>query len=78
MRTKAKQQAAVVEDAPVEEEAMVEETPAEEAAALDPELVAAGAKVFKKCKACHQVGRRGQKQNWSGLERHCWPSSGHR
>jgi cytochrome c len=47
---------AVVEGAPVEEEAMAEETPAEEVAALDPELVAAGAKVFKKCKACHQVG----------------------
>ena len=25
-------------------------------AAADPELVAAGEKVFKKCKACHQVG----------------------
>ena len=25
-------------------------------AALDPELVTAGEKVFKKCKACHQVG----------------------
>ena len=47
---------AVVEDAPVVEEAKVEETAAEEVAALDPELVAAGAKVFKKCKACHQVG----------------------
>ncbi len=34
--------------------------PAEEAevevAAIDPELIAAGEKVFKKCKACHQVG----------------------
>ncbi|MCL4166900.1 UNVERIFIED_CONTAM: hypothetical protein GTU68_061948 [Idotea baltica] len=30
--------------------------PVEEAAAIDPELIKAGAKVFKKCKACHQVG----------------------
>lgn len=37
--------------------APAEETPAEAApAALDPELVKAGEKVFKKCKACHQVG----------------------
>jgi cytochrome c len=28
----------------------------EPAAAPDPELVAAGEKVFRKCKACHQVG----------------------
>ena len=27
-----------------------------EAAALDPEMVAAGEKVYRKCKACHQVG----------------------
>jgi len=32
------------------------EPAAEPVAALDPELVAAGEKVFKKCKACHQVG----------------------
>lgn len=43
-------------------EAPATEAPAEEAAApaaagdLDPELVAAGEKVFKKCAACHQVG----------------------
>ena len=39
--------------APAEEEA-----PAEEAttAALDPELVAAGEKVFRKCSACHKIG----------------------
>ncbi len=41
-------------------EAAAEEAPAEEAAdagaGADPELVAAGEKVFKKCKACHQVG----------------------
>ena len=37
--------------------APAQETPAEpEPAALDPELVKAGEKVFKKCKACHQVG----------------------
>jgi len=47
---------AVVEEV-VEE--IVEETVVEEVveeAALDAELVAAGEKVFKKCKACHQVG----------------------
>lgn len=41
-----------VEAAPV-----VQEDPVEEAAVLlDPELVAKGGKVFKKCKACHRVG----------------------
>lgn len=30
--------------------------PAEAATAVDPELLAAGEKAFKKCKACHQVG----------------------
>lgn len=44
---------------PVAAEPVVEE-PAEEPVvaeiALDPELVAKGAKVFKKCKACHKVG----------------------
>ncbi|SHK02323.1 sulfur dehydrogenase subunit SoxD [Shimia gijangensis] len=42
------------------EEAAAAPTPAEEApvaeAALDPEAVKKGEKVFKKCKACHQVG----------------------
>ena len=33
------------------EEAVVEEAPA-----IDPELVKAGAKVFRKCKACHKLG----------------------
>ncbi len=33
-----------------------QETTATTAAAVDPALVAAGEKVFKKCKACHQVG----------------------
>jgi cytochrome c len=50
--------AAAVEMAPAET-AETEETPATpavEAAALDPELVAEGEKVFRKCKACHQVG----------------------
>lgn len=50
---------AAAEAAPVET-AAVEEAPAEEPApamaAVDPELVAAGEKVFKKCKACHQLG----------------------
>jgi cytochrome c len=32
------------------------EPAAEETAALDPELVKAGEKVFRQCKACHQVG----------------------
>ncbi|KGB81679.1 MFS transporter [Rhodovulum sp. NI22] len=36
--------------------AAAEEPPAAETAALDPEMVAEGEKVFKKCKACHQVG----------------------
>lgn len=30
--------------------------PAVEVAAVDPELIAAGEKVFRKCKACHQIG----------------------
>ncbi|WP_288928787.1 c-type cytochrome [uncultured Maritimibacter sp.] len=49
------------EEAPVEVAAAETEAPAEEAAAPamaepDPELVAAGESVFKKCKACHKVG----------------------
>lgn len=52
---------AVVEEAaaePVAAEPVVEAAaePVVEAVALDPELVAKGAKVFKKCKACHKVG----------------------
>lgn len=43
------------EEEPAAEEAPAEEAPVEEAA-LDAELVKAGEKVFKKCKACHQVG----------------------
>lgn len=45
-----------VDEEAVVEDAKVEEAPAEEVVALDPELVADGEKVFKKCKACHQVG----------------------
>ena len=43
---------------PKVEEVKVEEAPVAAAvvAALDEELVTAGAKVFKKCKACHKVG----------------------
>jgi len=37
-------------------EPAAEQPAPEAAAAIDPELVAAGEKVFKKCKACHQVG----------------------
>jgi len=52
---------AVVEEAaaePVAAEPVVEAAaePVVETVALDPELVAKGAKVFKKCKACHKVG----------------------
>lgn len=41
---------------PKMEEAKAEEPAAEQSAALDPALVAEGEKVFKKCKACHQIG----------------------
>jgi cytochrome c len=41
----------------VEEAAVTSEAPVkEEVAAIDPALVEAGEKVFRKCKACHQVG----------------------
>lgn len=46
-------------DEPVVEEAAAEPAAEEapvEVAAVDPELVAAGEKVFGKCKACHQIG----------------------
>lgn len=57
-RTKPKKAKETVEEAPVEDaSAPAEEAaPAEETAALDAELVKKGEKVFKKCKACHQVG----------------------
>ena len=53
--------AAAGDAAPAEDAALSEEQPAEQVvedqpAAHDPELVAAGEKVFRKCKACHQVG----------------------
>lgn len=51
--TKAEEPAA---EEPKVEEAKAEEPAATQEAALDPELVKAGEKVFKKCKACHQVG----------------------
>lgn len=38
------------------EEVVTEQATPAATAAVDPELVAAGAKVFKKCKSCHQVG----------------------
>ena len=53
------EEAVVTEAAATTEAAAAEpavEEPAEETAALDPKLVAKGEKVFKKCKACHQVG----------------------
>jgi cytochrome c len=44
----------IAEAEPVEMAAA--ESAAEPASAPDPELVAAGEKVFRQCKACHQVG----------------------
>lgn len=46
-------QVAVAEAEPA---AAPEAAPAAEVAAIDPGLIAAGEKVFKKCSACHQVG----------------------
>ena len=43
-------------DAPASDAALSEGAPDEQTTALDPELVSAGEKVFRKCKACHQVG----------------------
>lgn len=46
-----------VESAAAEtEEAAASEPAVEETAALDPELVSAGEKLFRQCQACHQVG----------------------
>jgi len=45
-----------VDTVAAETEEAAAEPAAEETAALDPELVAAGEKVFRQCKACHQVG----------------------
>lgn len=50
---------AAAEESAVETEVAVAEAveePPAETPALDPELVAAGENVFKKCKSCHQVG----------------------
>ena len=43
-------------EAPAAEEPAATEPAATETAALDPAMVAEGEKVFKKCKACHQIG----------------------
>ena len=43
-------------ETPAEEAPAAAETPEVTEAALDPAMVAAGEKVFAKCKACHQVG----------------------
>ena len=51
--TMAKEAAATTQDAASKEEPAAEE---ETIVAFDPELVAKGEKVFKKCKACHQIG----------------------
>ncbi|WP_170432791.1 c-type cytochrome [Ruegeria arenilitoris] len=49
--------AAAAEAVPAAQEASAEaEVTTEEATALDPEMIASGEKVFKKCKSCHQVG----------------------
>jgi len=42
---------------------VVAEVPEPEAAAIDLELAAAGEKVFKKCKSCHQVGERAKNKS---------------
>jgi cytochrome c len=42
---------------------VVAEVPETEAAAIDLELAAAGEKVFKKCKSCHQVGERAKNKS---------------
>lgn len=47
---------APAQEAPVET-APAAAAPEAKAATLDPALIKAGAKVFKKCKACHQVGK---------------------
>ncbi|QFS83825.1 Cytochrome c2 [Roseivivax sp. THAF40] len=54
----AEEETTATEAAPTETAAVAEEASAEETtmAALDPELVAAGEKVFRKCSACHKVG----------------------
>lgn len=46
----------VTEAAAATTEATTQEEPAEEVATIDPALIEAGEKVFKKCKSCHQIG----------------------
>lgn len=48
--------AATTEEPAAAEEPKAEEPKVEEVAAIDPELIKAGEKVFKKCKSCHQIG----------------------
>ncbi|MCZ4352738.1 c-type cytochrome [Roseovarius aestuarii] len=48
--------AQLLADASAQETAAESEPQKEEVAALDPVLIEAGEKVFRKCKACHQVG----------------------
>ncbi|TDK42171.1 c-type cytochrome [Antarcticimicrobium luteum] len=47
---------AKTEEPAAADEAAAAEPAAEETASVDPALVAEGEKVFKKCKACHQIG----------------------
>lgn len=54
--TPAEEATAETAAAEAEAPAAAEDAAPVELAAVDPELVAAGEKVFKKCKACHQVG----------------------
>ncbi|GGE56705.1 c-type cytochrome [Actibacterium pelagium] len=67
--TEAEEVAQTETEAPAAEEVAAAE-PAEEApamAALDMELVAAGEKVFKKCKSCHTVGEGAKNKTGPGL-----------
>jgi len=50
------QETMAAEAAAVETAAAAEQPAPEPVAAFDPELVAKGEKVFKKCKSCHQIG----------------------
>lgn len=59
----AAEEAAVVTEAAAEETPKAEEAPEVVAAAFDPELAAKGEKVFKKCKACHQVGAKAKNRS---------------
>ena len=52
----AETQLAVQEASDEVEEVAEEAAPVEETAAIDPEMIERGEKVFKKCKACHQIG----------------------